>query len=127
MRNLNTEFLYYWQLLSNDTPMPIQEYHFVREIVGNESGIRKRIKERGLQDWRFDFAWPNEKVAVELEGGTWIKGAHTRGNHYRSDCEKYNFAQISGWKVLRFTGDMLEENPTKCIKLVQLLLINSPP
>ena len=126
MRNLNTEFLYYWQLLSNDTPAPVQEYHFVREAVGNKSGIRKRIKERGLQDWRFDFAWPNEKVAVELEGGTWIRGAHTRGGHYRSDCEKYNFAQILGWKVLRFTGDMLEEDPVKCIELIKSIL-NSPP
>ena len=126
MKNLNTEFLYYWQLLSKDAPDPVQEYHFVREIVGDDPGVRSRIKEKGLRDWRFDFAWPNEKVAVELEGGTWVRGAHTRGRHFRSDCEKYNFAQLLGYRVLRFTGDMLEDNPIKCIELVVSALSSSP-
>ncbi|RME56847.1 hypothetical protein D6779_09890 [Candidatus Parcubacteria bacterium] len=53
--------------------------------------------------WRFDFAWPTKKVAIEVEGGTWTNGRHSRGNGFENDCEKYNEAAILGWTVLRFT------------------------
>lgn len=59
--------------------------------------------------WRFDFAWPTRMLAVEVEGGTWISGAHSRGSHFESDCEKYNAAAIAGWCVLRFTTDMVTD------------------
>ena len=59
--------------------------------------------------WRFDFAWPDRMVALEVEGGTWISGAHTRGRHFESDAEKYNEAALAGWKVLRVTTDMIED------------------
>lgn len=58
--------------------------------------------------WRFDFAYPERKVAVEIEGGVWSGGAHTRGKHFESDCEKYNTAVVMGWRVFRFTGGMVE-------------------
>ena len=53
--------------------------------------------------WRFDFSFPEQFVAVEVEGGIFVKGAHTRGAHFRSDCEKYNAAVELGWRVLRYT------------------------
>lgn len=52
--------------------------------------------------WRFDFAWPDLRVAVECEGGTFSNGRHTRGSAYREDCQKYNAAQLGGWLVLRY-------------------------
>jgi len=58
--------------------------------------------------WRFDFAWPERKIAVEIEGGVWINGAHNRGAHFLSDMEKYNWATINGWRVLRYTNKTLE-------------------
>ncbi len=58
--------------------------------------------------WRFDFAWPGIKLAVEVEGGTWANGRHTRGSGFAQDCEKYNTAALDGWTVLRFTGKMIE-------------------
>ena len=48
-------------------------------------------------------------IAVEIEGGIWVKGAHTRGKHFESDCEKYNEAQKLGWQVYRFTPDMVND------------------
>ena len=123
MRDLEGDFLSYWKLLT-DLPEPEREYKFAREVVGNEKGIRKRLAERGIKDWRFDFAWPSRKTAVEMEGGTWSDGAHVRGAHFRSDCEKYNLAQSLGWQVFRFTGDMLDDDPVGCIETIQKALNN---
>lgn len=54
--------------------------------------------------WRFDFAWPQFKLAVELEGGTLSRGRHVRPQGFQNDCEKYNKATLLGWQVLRFTS-----------------------
>lgn len=62
--------------------------------------------------FRFDFAWPEEKLAVEIEGGIWIQGRHTRGHGYISDMEKYNLAVVHGWRVLRFTTKQIKEFST---------------
>ncbi|OFX05203.1 MAG: hypothetical protein A3E78_09205 [Alphaproteobacteria bacterium RIFCSPHIGHO2_12_FULL_63_12] len=58
--------------------------------------------------WRFDFALVGLKIALEVEGGVWSGGRHTRGAGYESDCEKYNAATAMGWRVLRFTAKMLQ-------------------
>ena len=57
--------------------------------------------------YRFDFAWPHIAMAVEVEGGIWTNGRHTRGTGYKDDCKKYNYAQSRGWMVLRYPGDMV--------------------
>lgn len=54
--------------------------------------------------WRVDFAWPDRKLAVEVEGGAWIGGRHTRGVGFGADCEKYAELTVAGWTVLRVTG-----------------------
>lgn len=60
--------------------------------------------------WRFDFADADKKIAVECEGGIFSNGRHTRGIGYLNDTEKYNQAQILGWKVLRYcTKKQLDE------------------
>ncbi|GAA4434707.1 hypothetical protein GCM10023188_25980 [Pontibacter saemangeumensis] len=57
--------------------------------------------------WRFDFFLPAAGVAIEVEGGVWTEGRHTRGKGYIGDMEKYNTAQAMGFRVLRFTPDQL--------------------
>lgn len=69
--------------------------------------------------WRFDIAWPELMVAVELEGGHWTGNSrHTRGSGFAADCEKYSTAAALGWRVLRFTGDDLKKRPSYVIGLV---------
>lgn len=62
--------------------------------------------------FRFDFAHPQAKIAIEIEGAVYANGRHTRGAGYTLDCEKYNLAQLAGWRVFRLTSEMLL-NPTK--------------
>ena len=76
-------------------PVPLREYEFAKEAWGRR--------------WRADFAWvaPEHRLLVEVEGGTWAKGRHTRGRGFEEDCHKYNAATLLGWRVLRFTGAMV--------------------
>ncbi len=55
-----------------------------------------------VRKWRFDFAWPEKKLAVEIEGGVFSGGGHVRGAMYRKNCEKYNAAAELGWTLLRY-------------------------
>ena len=57
--------------------------------------------------WRFDLAWPDRMVALEIEGGAWTQGRHTRGKGYIADMAKYNEATARGWRVFRVTPDQL--------------------
>ena len=66
------------------------------------------LKKRGRR-WRFDLAWPDVKLACEVEGGTWVAGRPNRGSGFEKDCEKYNTAVIDGWRVLRVTGNMVHD------------------
>lgn len=67
-------------------PIPVREYRFALP-----------------RKWRFDFAWPELLLAVEVEGGGYIGGRHTRGKGLENDCEKYAEALCLGWRVLRVT------------------------
>ena len=71
-----------------------------------------RLKPSGetttFSKWRFDFAYPELKLAFEVEGGTWIpRSGHTHPIAYAKDCEKYNFAVKLGWTVYRVTPEMI--------------------
>lgn len=86
--NLEQKFLFVWKALGGCELA--QEYRF--------DNVRR---------WRFDFTHLTKKLAIEVEGGSWVNGAHSRGKHFASDCEKYNTANLKGWQVYRITGDMI--------------------
>ena len=78
--------------------------------------------------WRFDFAWPKNQqigdgrsemggkaqpqlpsanchllaggVALEVQGGLWVRGRHTRGAGQKNDMEKFTAAAVAGWRIL---------------------------
>lgn len=92
------------------------------QLGGNMSLLRQEYKFLNNRRFRFDFACVEKMIAIEIEGGTWTEGRHTRGKGYSMDCEKYNLAQLAGWKVFRFTSDMLQNDPIKHLEpIIELL------
>ena len=67
-------------------PEPVPEYRF-----------------HPKRKWRFDYAWPDYGIALEIEGGVWKRGRHNRGAGYIKDMEKYNAATMQGWRIYRVT------------------------
>ena len=62
--------------------------------------------------WRFDYAFPEYKIALEVEGGVWTQGRHTRAQGFLGDIEKYNTATLMGWRVFRTTPTDLYRTAT---------------
>jgi len=77
-------------------PVPETEYRFAQHLSPK-------------RQFRFDFAWPDYKVACEVEGGTFMGKGHTGGTHFESDCIKHNLAACTGWLVVRVTKRMIED------------------
>lgn len=63
--------------------------------------------------WKFDYAWRTAKVALEVDGGAFAGGRHTRGAGFRRDLEKMNAAVVGGWKVLRVLPEQLTNKATE--------------
>lgn len=57
--------------------------------------------------WRFDFCWVDAKLAIEVNGGIFSNGRHTRGTGYTADMEKLNSAQLLGYRVLQYTPQQI--------------------
>lgn len=71
----------YWRTLGIGAPVAEHHFHPTRK-------------------WRFDYAWPDAGVAVEVQGGIWTQGRHTRGAALKKEWEKLNTAAARGWRIL---------------------------
>lgn len=58
--------------------------------------------------WRFDLAWPDKSLAVEIDGGVYVQGRHTRGAGVEKDMEKLAEAAIAGWTVIRVSTNQVK-------------------
>lgn len=86
------------------------KFHFLWNLLSKHH-LEKEYKFHPVRKWRFDYAHPKSKIAIEIEG----INPHRMGRHqtlvgYSKDCEKYNQAQFMGWKVYRLTQSMLTED-----------------
>jgi len=80
-------------------------------------GFETEFKFHQDRKWRADFYLTGTKLLVEVEGGIWSNGRHTRGSGYQADMEKYNAAAILGYTVLRFsTADVKSGRAIEQIK-----------
>ncbi len=81
--------------------------------AGIGSPVLKEYKFHPKRRWKFDFALPNLKLAIEIEGAVWTHGRHTRGKGYIADMEKYTMASMMDWRVIRLTPDQLIKGDLK--------------
>lgn len=81
-----------WLGQNPDIPEPLAEHEF-----------------HPTRKWRFDFAWPDHKFAVEIEGGLFKGGRHQSLSGFLGDCEKYEVALRLGWTVYRVPGPWVKE------------------
>src|SRR5260363_43786 len=89
--------------------MSVLEAQFALRVrVAHLPEPQREYRFDAMRRWKFDFAWPNWKIAVECEGGIWTQGRHTRALGFEADCSKYNAATVQGWRVLRFTAGMVK-------------------
>lgn len=77
-------------LRARGLPQPHQEYRF------HDSRL-----------WRFDYAFPAWNLAIEVDGGLFVRGAHVRGARILKTHEKLNAAAAMGWRILYTTPDRL--------------------
>lgn len=90
MSKSKLEALFALQMRALKIPEPVTEFAFHR-----------------TRRWRFDFAWPDLRIAVEIDGGIHTNGRHVRPRGFSNDCHKMNCAALMGWLVIRLTGEMV--------------------
>ena len=74
---------------------------FQLDALGLTGFVREYQAIKGRK-FRFDFAWIERKLLVEINGGTYTVGAHSTGKGIARDYEKSNLAQLQGWRCLAF-------------------------
>lgn len=83
-------------------PEPIPEYKF-----------------HPLRKWRADHCWPIHKLIVEIDGGLFVQGRHSRGAGQLKDMEKLNAAAMLGYRVLRYSPSQIER---ECLRDLRIML-----
>jgi hypothetical protein len=85
-------------------PEPIPEFLFAKDI-----------KRRWRIDYYFELG--EKKIALEVEGGIWTGGRHSRGKGMKADMEKYNEMAIRGITLIRTTpSDLLSHTTINNLK-----------
>lgn len=87
---------------------------YIRQKLGVECVREYRFHPSRM--WRFDYAIPPLRIAIEIDGGIWINGRHNRASGYLGDMEKFNAAATLGWVVLKFTPQ--EQYTRKALDLI---------
>lgn len=87
-------------------PRPIAEYRFAKHSMGRK--------------WAADYGWPDQRVLLEVEGGFFVGGRHSRGAGALKDMEKYNAAALLGYRLLRVTPRQIDNG--EALTLVDSIL-----
>lgn len=84
------------------------EAKLARELKTLKIKFEQEFYFHPVRKWRADFHLIDKKILVEIEGGIWSGGRHTRGKGYLGDMEKYNAATMMGFQVIRFSTDQVK-------------------
>lgn len=90
---------------------PLEE-KFLRQLKerGLVRGIQRELTFAPKRRFRFDFAWPKKKLAVEINGGIWLRrGGHSTGKGIENDLRKLQLARSLGWTVFSYSNKMIHD------------------
>lgn len=97
-------------MLNVRPPTPLEK-RFMKILLTVDKNFIREWEFCPNRTWRSDFAYPQYKLLIEVEGGTWLKGkGHVSGKIYSDNCWKYNEASLMGWVLLRYTTDMIRDH-----------------
>jgi hypothetical protein len=108
------------------------ELPFEREhVIPGWRGWAAEKKAMGLTTkavpMRADFAWPAARVALEIQGGQWVKSGHSSGSGLERDAAKALLAQLDGWALIALTERMLTRQAEIWLpRLEQLIRTRQP-
>lgn len=106
MSALEDDFHSLWQA---HHPQLILEREF-SDIDAWERDFQERhLKSKRSKRYRLDFAHPQSRTGIEIQGGVYIRGRHVTGSGYERDCQKYNLAYTSQWTIFLLTSTMAKE------------------
>lgn len=86
----------------------VGEVTLAMHLRGCKINFEQEYKFHPDRKWRADFFITGTNILIEVEGGIWSGGRHTRGKGFIADMEKYNAAAVMGFKVLRFDTQQVE-------------------
>lgn len=96
---------------------------YTLKVLGHKKILEEMVEEYKFhpdRKFRFDFCFPDKKIAIEIDGGQYKPNG---GRHNSdSDREKMNEAAVLGWRVLRFSGTQLKNDPIKCVKTLLMCI-----
>lgn len=88
---------------------PLSSLQLAEQVVA--AGLPKPEVEHCFhptRKWRLDLAFPEHKLAVEIEGGVFASGGHVWPTGFMKDLEKYNELAILGYRLIRVTPRMVK-------------------
>lgn len=91
----------------------------MRPLAGVE--LQSEFRFHPTRQWRFDFAWPAYRLALEIDG----RGRHQTVDGVRKDFEKNNAAVELRWRILRFPATD-KKNASDWVRTVQRALAALP-
>jgi very-short-patch-repair endonuclease len=88
----------------------------------HETALANVLHQAGLPEpkWTADFCYPAARLLIEVQGGVWSGGRHTRGAGYERDRVKYFEAQLRGWRVIEVTPAMIADG--RALSLIERAL-----
>jgi very-short-patch-repair endonuclease len=84
------------------------EAKLARDLKALKIEFEQEFKFHPKRKWKADFHLVEKMILVEIEGGIWSGGRHTRGKGYIGDMEKYNAAVMMGYQVIRFSTEQVK-------------------
>lgn len=89
------------------------------------SGFEREYRFAPPRRWRADLAFLEPiRLLVEVNGGGWIAGRHSREPGMSNDAQKQNTAQLLGWTVLVFTPSMIDSG--EAVETIRKALAGAP-